>query len=212
MNLLNFFALRRKVSVDAVGDVDFWVALGFLIIFVVVIFVLLWFGIYTWQAMRRSKQLQLKAKAGEALTKAASKDTVWNESDMIALARELVEKLEIARETENWDVMSQQTVHECIQQFQIERMKDPYYLPYKFNNFEIIQVTDFTDDSKDAFSVLLSGTRHKVDEMYGINDKNFPFQQVWTFSRNGDSWLLSSARTSNVSIKEMNTMTSSSED
>ena len=84
---------------------------------------------------------------------------------------------------------------QCIH-FARERLISHQLLPKIFKKATIVEVTDFVDDTRDRFCALIEASMidYVIDEktktsVSGSGVK-LPFQELWHFVRQGDTWVL----------------------
>ncbi len=154
-------------------------------------------GIATYVA--RSKHLQAKALA-ELI---AQQDKVWDLNHIKARIEETYFKVQIAWRERDQEIakeyMSERlyTKHKLQTDDLIRNKKINMLEQINLNEAMIVEILDYTDDSKDAFWVLIKGQMvdYMLDEesgevIRGSTTVSEDFEELWRFKREPHGWVL----------------------
>jgi preprotein translocase subunit SecG len=154
-------------------------------------------GIATYVA--RKKHLQAKALAEQI----AQQDKIWDLSHIKARIEETYFKVQIA-----WRERDQEIAREYMSDRLYNKHKlqtDDLIRNKRINMLEqinlseamIVEILDYTDDSKDAFWALIKGQMvdYMLDEesgevIRGSTTTSDPFEELWRFKREAHGWVL----------------------
>ena len=128
-------------------------------------------------------------------------DRLWDRNQMLERAREVFMKVYLAQESGDPDKVPAAdlfpTVAEYLRQ-QIDQWKrDGRRVEYRnlcVRKAEIILVRNFTDNSKDEYTVRVSAHAQKIfyegDKLRDQQEYVTPFEEYWTFGRLENQWKL----------------------
>jgi predicted lipid-binding transport protein (Tim44 family) len=128
-------------------------------------------------------------------------DKLWNRQQMIDRARQVFLDVYLARESgdpvqvQEPDLFPEvtQNLRQQIRQWQSDGLKVEYR-NLCVRKAELILVRNFTDSSKDEFTVRIDAHAQKMvrrgDRMFSEQKYVTPFEEYWTFGRMDDRWKL----------------------
>ncbi len=128
-------------------------------------------------------------------------DKLWNRQQMLERARQVFLSVYLARESGNpaqvpdADLFPEvaQNLRQQIQQWQSDGLKVEYR-NLCVRKAELILVRNFTDSSKDEFTVRMDAHAQKIvargDRMFSEQKYVTPFEEYWAFGRLDDRWQL----------------------
>jgi predicted lipid-binding transport protein (Tim44 family) len=128
-------------------------------------------------------------------------DALWNRQHMLERARQVFLNVYLARESGELaqvpgaDLFPQvaQNLRQQIEQWHSEGLKVEYR-NLCVRKAELILVRNFTDSSKDEFTVRMDAHAQKIvtrgDRMFSEQKYVTPFEEYWTFGRLDDQWKL----------------------
>jgi predicted lipid-binding transport protein (Tim44 family) len=131
-------------------------------------------------------------------------DKLWNRQQMLERVRQVFLSVYLARESGDpaqvpeADLFPEvaQNLRQQIQQWQSDRLKVEYR-NLCVRKAELILVRNFTDSSKDEFTVRMDAHAQKIvargDRMFSEQKYVTPFEEYWTFGRQDDRWKLKEA-------------------
>ena len=128
-------------------------------------------------------------------------DKLWNRQQMLERARQVFLNVYLARESGDPAQVPEadlfpdvaQNLRQQIQQWQSDGLRVEYR-NLCVRKAELILVRNFTDSSKDEFTVRMDAHAQKIvakgDRMFSEQKYVTPFEEYWTFGRLGDRWKL----------------------
>ena len=128
-------------------------------------------------------------------------DKLWNRQQMLERARQVFLSVYLARESGDpaqvpeADLFPEvaQNLRQQIRQWQSDGLKVEYR-NLCVRKAELILVRNFTDSSKDEFTVRMDAHAQKIvargDRMFSEQKYVTPFEEYWTFGRLDDRWKL----------------------
>lgn len=186
------FCFARAGGSSSSG-MGFWKILFFIILLP---FILIYAAIRSFYFSSR------RNKANKLVEQLEHTDGIWNQRSMTARAEEIFLVVQKAWMERNLDIAKDYVSSRLYTKYKfqtddmIARGVTNVLQDIKIGNVAIFSVNDYKDDSKDTFSAKISGTMldYEVNETTDAvikGDKNKPhfFEDIWTFIRQGNTWI-----------------------
>ena len=174
-----------------------------------------WTGVYTRYHRIWDKYKAKIKKTGADITKARQSDSIWDEPAMIKFATDT-----FIRYQDDWTRLdtanlTQYSTSRFAQKtaLQMQLLRDLNRQNAVMNptilKIDTVNITDSPDDTQDTFTVLIDAKANDmlidVSTSQTIFQDNSEFSELWTFVRNGESWLLSIIDQTTASVSSINT-------